>query len=119
MKDYWFVWSNDFEPIRIFHENRQITSALHRRHWKHVDVTNPYTNGENRVEAFFFPITHTPMIRKAELDIDFYLLAKFVATNKIDNYDIVDEPIPQYFKSTGMKDQHFPSVAYQGWAPLE
>ena len=119
MKDFWFVWSNDFEPIRITNEDHEITSVLHRRHWQHIDVPGPYTNDENRIETFFFPITHTPMVRKTRLDVDFYILTKLPAIQRIENYDMVDESVPDYFINAGVKDEHFPTTQYPGWPQLE
>lgn len=118
MTDFWFVWSDDYEPIRIVYEDNNIISALHRRHWEHIDVDNPYTNERNRIEAFFFPLTHTPRIRKTRSDLTFYILIRSFHTRKLEDYEIVDDTIPEYFKCVGTKDRHLPPVRYQGWPPL-
>lgn len=118
MKDYWFVWFDDYEPIRIILESSQIVSATHRYHWKHIEVPEPYTNDSNRIEAFFYPYTHTPKIRKTKQDAYFDILIKSFASPKLERYDITDESVPDYFTCAGKKERHFPSVEYGGWPEL-
>ena len=47
-QDYWFVWTDDYEPIRLEFrttiEDNEISSAISRFHWKHITVENPYRN---------------------------------------------------------------------------
>lgn len=117
-KEYWFIWSDDYEPIRIAYREQRIISATHRLHWKHIDVVDPYNNDKNRIEAFFFPYTHTPRIRKAENDVLFDVLVSGFATPRIEQYQIVDEPIPEYYICSGRKERHFPPVDYGGWPTL-
>lgn len=120
MKDYWFVWSNDYEPIRVTYEDSIIVSALYRLHWRHFIVSSPYTNASGRVEAFFFPFSHTPIIRRERLDLFFYILIKNFNARKLDDYELAEENenIPEYFTSPGTKDLHFPPVEYEGWPEL-
>jgi hypothetical protein len=118
-EDFWFVWPDDYEPIRIIHENNKITSVLHRFHWMHRNVNSPYLNDRGRVEALFIPLGHTPMVRKSKLDLDFYILIKSFSSQRIEDYDVADEDVPQYYMCSGRKDRHFPPVEYDGWPELQ
>lgn len=118
-QDYWFVWSGDFEPIRLTYKNSEIISVLHRIHWVHNVVDNPYMNDEKRIESFFYPICHLPVIRKRKKDVNFFILTRKFLVNRLCDYDLVDEDIPNYFISKGKKDRHFFSMEYQGWTELE
>jgi hypothetical protein len=119
MADYWFVWPDDYEPIRIAYSSRGISSVLHRIHWQHFTIFDPYTNEKERIEAFFFPLSHTPAVRKAKLDVYFYIWVKTFPNRRFEDYHVVSETVPEYYKSAGTKDRHFPPVDYAGWPALE
>lgn len=119
MKDFWFAWPDDYEPIRIIYENSKIASALHRRHWSHISVGSPYSNENNRIEAIFIWPGHTPMIRKARSDLSFYILIHSFQAQRLEDYVIIDEDVPDYYKDSGWKDRHFPPVQYDGWPKLK
>jgi len=118
MKDFWFVWHDDYEPIRIAYTNGKITKASHRFHWMHKDVDDPYSNDIGRIEALFIPISHTPVIRKEKMDLNFYILTNSFTTQRIETYDVSEADIPEYYTCVGKKNRHFPPVEYEGWPDL-
>jgi len=118
MADYWFVWSDDYEPIRVEFSTVTIAEAVYRFHWIHYYVKKPYTNEEGKIEVLFFPVSHTPAIREEKLDLDFYILVSSLGRHKIDSFEVTDEEVPSYFKEKGRKDRHWPPMDYGGWMPL-
>ena len=114
-KDFWFIWPEEFEPIKVVFENEKVVSVLYRYHWKHFAIDKPYLDGKNRIEVFFLPYFHTPIIRRFKEDVLFAIFVKCYAA-RVKDYTVVDdEVIPEYYVSKGEKDRHPPSVDYEGW----
>lgn len=119
MKDYWFVWPEDFEPVRITFNGKSISSAMHRLHWIHIQIPNPYTDGKSRIETFFAPFSNTPIVRRTKSDPYFRTWATLMPNTKIEDYEVCTDLVPEYYKTIGKKDKHPPSVNYEGWPQLE
>ncbi len=115
-KDFWFIWEKDeYEPIRIFFENGRIVKARYRWHWKHYDIPNPYVDDGGRIEVFFLPHFHTPLIRRLKEDICFIVFAKCYGA-KVHTYEVVSNlEIDPYYTKKGWKTEHPPAVFYSGW----
>jgi PKD repeat protein len=114
-KDFWFIWPEEFEPIKLVFEKEKVASVLYRYHWKHFTIDKPYLDGKNRIEVFFLPHFHTPIIRRIKEDVLFAIFVKCYAARMKDYTVVDDEVIPEYYVSKGEKDRHPPSVDYEGW----
>jgi hypothetical protein len=117
-EDFWFMWPDDYEPIRIIRQDHRIVTALHRLHWRHITVDNPYSNDKSRIETIFIGPGHTPVIRKEKMDLSFYILIHNFLVKRLETYAVFHEDIPEYYTSSGKKDRHFPPVQYDGWPEL-
>ena len=114
-KDFWFIWPEEYEPIKLVFEKGKVTSVLYRYHWKHFTVDKPCLDEKNRIEVFFLPHFHTPIIRRFKEDVLFAIFVKCYAAHVKDHKVVHDEVIPEYYVSEGEKYRHPPSVDYEGW----
>ena len=116
-EDYWYIWEDDYEPVRISYAMGAIFQALHRKHWAHKIITNPYKDNQQRIHVFFHWHAHTPKVKKED-DRIFEALIQSYRASKKEQYAMGTDPIPAYYTSPGRKDRHWPPVNYEGWPNL-
>jgi hypothetical protein len=115
-KDFWFIWENDeYEPVRIFFDNGKAVRARFRWHWAHFDISNPYVDDKGRIEVFFLPQFHTPIIRRSKADVCFIVFAKCYCAMVHDYTVVLNEKINEYYTKSGWKKTHWPPINYPGW----
>jgi hypothetical protein len=115
-KDFWFIWENDeYEPVRLFFDNGNVVRARFRWHWAHFDISNPYVDDKGRIEVFFLPQFHTPIIRRSKADVCFIVFAKCYCAMVHDYMVVLNEKIDEYYTKSGWKATHWPPINYPGW----
>jgi len=52
-------------------------------------------------------------------DLGFFVLISTLLPDRIEDYESIDESVPDYYVTPGTKARHFPPVEYSGWPKLE
>lgn len=113
-RDFWFKWEGDVEPVKIIYEPKKTTS-LYRVHWGH-HFCEPYLDEQKRIQVFFTPYFHTPIIR-THLGFLFSVCVKAFRA-KVNEYNPtlgLTDWFRSYYASKGWKREHPPEKYYEGW----
>ena len=127
-RDFWFSWGKteikkveEYEPIRLHYENGKIIGIRSRWHWLHINLKGPYLDKKNRIEIFFLPLFHTPIVREklhatnVHKIMLYHVFVRCFGTRVV-AYKVVDGVIDSYYTNPGKKDKHPPTVEnYLGW----
>lgn len=113
-RDFWFRWEDDVEPVKIIYEPKK-TMTLYRVHWGH-HFREPYLDEQKRIQVFFTPYFHTPIVRTYSGSLFAVCMEAFRA--EVNDYEPmlgVADWFRSYYASRGWKREHPPEKYYKGW----
>lgn|GEM_PF-3024863 len=113
-RDFWFKWEGDIEPVKIIYESKKIM-VLYRVHWEH-HFCEPYLDMQDRIQVFFIPYFHTPIIRTNSGILFAACVKAFRA--KVNEYAYtlgLTSWFRNYYATKGWKREHLPEKYYEGW----